>query len=56
MNDLMKHAAFYLTEGERSPFEVGSRLNDTPMSALGHGSSHYGFPRDVFEEMVRNAG
>jgi hypothetical protein len=56
MNDLMKHAAFYLVEGELSPLEISSRLNDTPLSELGQGSSHYSFPRDVFDEMVRTAG
>lgn len=42
MNDMTKHAAYYLAAGDLSPFEVGSRLNDIPMSALKHGgSTHY---------------
>jgi len=52
MNDMTKHAAFWLAAGDVSPFESGSRLKEIPMSALKHDRSPYGFPRDVFEEMV----
>jgi hypothetical protein len=56
MNDMTKHAAYWLAAGEMSPFEVGSRLKEIPMSALkGNGATH-GFPRDVFAEMVSSAG
>jgi hypothetical protein len=56
MNDLAKHAVFCLAEGNRSPLEVGTLLNKIPMSALNHDGSSYGFPRDVFAEMVSSAG
>ena len=57
MNDLTKHAAYLLVEGERSPHEVGVRLNDIPMSALGRGrSTAYGIPRNVFRELVDEIG
>jgi hypothetical protein len=52
MNDMTKHAAYWLAAEEVSPFEIGARLKKIPMSALKHDRSSYGFPRDVFEEMV----
>jgi hypothetical protein len=51
MNDLVKHAAFWLAEGEISPFDVGFKLNEIPMSALGYGASVYGIPRKVFQAL-----
>jgi hypothetical protein len=56
MNDLVKHATFWLAEGELSPDEVGVRLNGIPMSALKSVDSGYGFPKDVFAAMVSGAG
>lgn len=56
MNDMIGHAAYWLAAGDVSPFEIGSRLKETPMSALKHGGSPYGFPRDVFAEMISTAG
>jgi len=56
MNDLVKHAAFWLAEGDLSPHDVGVRLNGIPMSALKNDNSRYGFPRDVFAAMVNGAG
>ena len=52
MNDLIKHATFWLAEGDQSPFDVGIRLNDIPMSALGSSGSSYGKPRDAFRALV----
>jgi hypothetical protein len=52
INDMTKHAAYWLAVGEMSPFEVGSRLNEIPMTALKHGRSPYAFPRDVFKALV----
>jgi hypothetical protein len=52
MNDMTKHAAYWLATEEVSPFEIDSRLKEIPMSALKHGRSAYGFPRDVFKELV----
>jgi hypothetical protein len=52
MNDMTNHAAYWLAAGDVSPFEIGSRLKEIPMSALKHDRSHYSFPRDVFENMV----
>ena len=56
INDMMKHAVYYLAAGGISLFEIGSRLNEIPMSALHHNGSPYGFPRDVFTEMMSRAG
>jgi hypothetical protein len=56
MNDIAKYAAFWLAAGDVSPFEIDSRLKDISMSALTHGGSPYGFPRDVFEALVESAG
>jgi hypothetical protein len=52
MNDLIRHATAWLAEGDRSPFEVGTRLNEIPMSALEHGGSRYGFPREAFRTLA----
>jgi hypothetical protein len=56
MNDMTKHAAYYLVEGDVAPFEIGTRLNEIPMSALKHDGSTHGFPRDVFRAMIDEAG
>jgi hypothetical protein len=56
MNDMTKHAAFWLAEGDVSPVEIGSRLKGIPMSALKHDGSTCGFPRDAFKAMVDKAG
>ena len=56
MNDMTKHAAFWLAAGDVSPIEIGSRLKGIPMSALKHDDSTHGFPRDVFKAMVDKAG
>ena len=46
MNDLVRHATFWLVERELSPFETSSKLNEMPMSALG-----YKMQREVFKEL-----
>ncbi len=56
MNDMTKHAAFWLAEGGVSPAEIGSRLKGIPMSAMKHDGATHGFPRDVFKAMVDKAG
>ena len=56
MNDMAKHAAYYLETGDVSPIEIGSRLKRIPMSALKHDGSTHGFPRDAFKAMVDKAG
>jgi hypothetical protein len=56
MNDMTKHAAFWLAAGDVSPVEIGCRLKGIPMSALKHDGSTHGFPRDVFRAMVDKAG
>jgi len=53
MNDLIAHATAWLVEGELSPFDVGSRLNDVLLSALApSGSRKYGTPREAFKSMA----
>ena len=56
INDMARHAAYWLAAEELAPVEVGSRLNTIPMSALKHEGSPYGFPRDVFKALVESAG
>jgi hypothetical protein len=56
MNDMTKHAAYYLAVGDVAPFEISTRLNGIPMSALKHNGKPYGFPRDVFKAMIDEAG
>ena len=56
MNDMTKHAAYWLAEGDVSPVEIGSRLKGIPMSGLKHDGSTHGFPRDAFKAMVDKAG
>jgi hypothetical protein len=56
MNDMTKHAAYWLAGGDISPIEIGSRLKGIPMSALKHDGSTHGFPRDAFKAMVDKAG
>lgn len=50
MNELIQYATALLIEGERSLFDVGSRLNDVLLSALAPSRSEgYGTPRDAFK-------
>lgn len=55
MNDMVKHAAFYLAEYKLSPSEIGPRLENVPMSALKSSGSPYGFPTDVFKALIEKA-
>jgi hypothetical protein len=52
ITDLTKQAAHLLAAGDASLFEVASRLNETPMTALKHDGSSHGFPRDVFRALA----
>lgn len=52
MNDLTRHAAYWLAAGDVLPSEIGPRLNGIPMSALKQDGSTHGFPRDVFEGLL----
>src|SRR5579871_4461617 len=57
INELIQQAAVWLVEGEVSPFDVGSRLNDILLSTLAHSRSvPYGKPRDVFRAMIDQVG
>jgi hypothetical protein len=44
MNDLIRHARYWLAQGDVSPFDVGLKLNEIPMSAL-----QYVSPREAFK-------
>jgi hypothetical protein len=46
MNDLVNAAQVWLNEGELSPFDVGTKLNEMPMSYL-----DYRNPRDAFKAL-----
>ena len=52
MNDLIKHATYWLSEVDQSPFDVGFRLNDIPMSALASSGSPYGKPGEAFRALA----
>ncbi len=56
LNDMIKHASYWLALGDVGMEEIGARLKETPMSALGRPGSPYGFPTDVFEEIVNADG
>jgi pRiA4b ORF-3-like protein/uncharacterized protein DUF6933 len=57
MNDMIVHAKHWLTEGDLSPFDVGFKLNQIPMSALkGPKSERYGIPREVFKLLSDRSG
>ncbi len=43
MNDLIFQAKIYLSEGQKSPFDVSFLLNESPMSYL-----DYNHPKDEF--------
>jgi hypothetical protein len=52
MNDLIRHATAWLTDGDVSLPGVGARLNDTLLSALATGiSAPYGRPREAFKAL-----
>ena len=48
MNDLIRFAKLWLTEDQMSPHDVGFKLNDIPMSALGNPRG-YGKPSEEFK-------
>lgn len=53
INELVKFATFYLESGETSPFEVGFKLNDVLLSALGISKSNpYGKPKEAFKALA----
>lgn len=53
INELVKFATFYLESGDMSPFEVGFKLNDILLSALGSSKSvPYGKPNEAFKAMA----
>jgi hypothetical protein len=53
MNDLIRHAAHWLAEGEATPSNVGFRLNDVFLSSLARSKAMpYGKPRSAFDEML----
>lgn len=55
MNDMIRHATYMLLDGDLSLAEIATKLNRIPMSALGEKRSDYGYPRDVFAEMLKQA-
>ena len=53
MNDLVKFAKMYLVEDDIAPHEVGFKLNDMPMSALGKPRG-YDKPREAFKLLANS--
>ena len=57
MNELVAQAKFLLAEGDVSPFDLGSRLNDVLLSAIaGGGREKYTTPRAAFRAMASGLG
>jgi hypothetical protein len=57
MNELVRCAESYMSEGDLTLLEVAGRLNDVLLSALAAGGSHgYGKPRDAFRVMMDRTG
>jgi hypothetical protein len=56
MNDMIKHARYFLTQDGQSPLDVGFRLNEIPMSALARSGSTYGMPRKALQALVNSVG
>jgi hypothetical protein len=56
MNDLVQQATFFLSKADLSLFEVGFKINETPMSALpSRSGDKYGTPREVLERLAEAA-
>jgi hypothetical protein len=56
MNDLVQQAIFFLSKTDLSLFEVGFKLNETPMSELpSRSGDKYGTPREVFKRLAEAA-
>lgn len=53
MNELITYAKAVLADDEVSPFDLGFRLNDVLLSAIGPDESRpYGKPRDAFRALI----
>jgi hypothetical protein len=53
MNDLIHLAQYMLADGELAPFDLGYRLNETPMSAVStRRTEKYGSPREAFKDLA----
>ena len=46
INDMIRHATYWLAQGDISPFDVGFKLNDIPFSSL-----KYANPKETFKAM-----
>jgi hypothetical protein len=51
INDMINQATYWLAQGDISPFHIGFRLNETPMSALARSGSPFGIPREAFKAL-----
>jgi len=57
MNDLISHAKMWLAEGDVSPNDVGSKLNEVLLSALAtEESSGYRKPNEAFKLLANERG
>jgi len=55
INELIKCAEYMLADDDMSPFDVGFKLNDILLSALGSGKScPYGKPNEAFKLLADN--
>ena len=52
MNDLEATAKIYLAAGDVAPLDVGVKLNETPMTAIGiPEAGGYATPREAFKRL-----
>ncbi len=54
MNELEVMAKLHLESGECSPFDVGFKLNETPLSAVAIRGNNYAKPREAFSQLNLN--
>ena len=54
INELVRLAQHYLIEGEISPHDVGFRLNDVLLSALGTEEAEWGKPSEAFKLLAND--
>ena len=57
MNELIAQAKFLLADGDLSPFDLGSRLNEVLLSSIAVSRAEkYGTPRGAFKSMIDTLG
>jgi hypothetical protein len=55
MNDMIRHATYWLAQDNVAPFDASFRLNEIPMSVLACSGSPYRIPREAFKVLAGSA-